>query len=82
MHAREQELQAVNEGSFVNRHDVMCNDFIVIGPTDDPAKIKGMGSAAEAFAAIAKKGVFLFPGGTARARIPVNFPSGRVLDSR
>lgn len=49
VHAREQELKAVEEGFFVNRHDVMYNDFVVIGPADDPAKIKGMKSAAEAF---------------------------------
>src|SRR5512137_2113759 len=32
VHAKEQELKAVEEGFFVNRHDVMYNDFVVIGP--------------------------------------------------
>ena len=32
----------------------MHNDFIVVGPADDPANVKGMSSAAEAFARIAK----------------------------
>jgi len=41
VHAREQELKAVEEGFFVNRHDVMYNDFVIIGPNDDPAKVKG-----------------------------------------
>ncbi len=45
VHAKEQELKAVEEGFFVNRHDVMYNDFVIIGPTNDPAKIKGMKSA-------------------------------------
>lgn len=49
VHAKEQELKAVEEGWFVNRHDVMYNDFVVIGPANDPAKIKNIKSAAEAF---------------------------------
>src|SRR5574340_196413 len=35
-HAKAQELQAVQEGFFVNRHDVMYNDFVIIGPAKDP----------------------------------------------
>lgn len=56
VHAKEQELKAVEEGFFVNRHDVMYNDFVIIGPTNDPAKIKGMKSATEAFKKIADSG--------------------------
>ncbi len=56
VHAKEQELRAVAEGFFVNRHDVMYNDFVIIGPTDDPAKIKGMKSAADALKKIAERG--------------------------
>ena len=53
VHAKDQELKAVAEGFFVNRHDVMYNDFVIIGPPDDPAKIKGIKSATEAFKKIA-----------------------------
>jgi tungstate transport system substrate-binding protein len=53
VHAKEQELKAVKEGWFVNRHDVMYNDFVIIGPQDDPLKIKGTKSAAAAFKKIA-----------------------------
>lgn len=53
VHAKPLELKAVEEGYFVNRHDVMYNDFVIIGPPDDPAKIKGLKSAAEAFKKIA-----------------------------
>ena len=53
VHAKDQELKAVEEGFFVNRHDVMYNDFVIIGPPDDPAKIKGLKSATEAFKKIA-----------------------------
>jgi len=54
VHAKEQELAAVQEGFFVNRHDVMYNDFVVIGPPADPAKVKGMKFAADALKSIAR----------------------------
>ena len=56
VHAKEQELKAVEEGWFVNRHDVMYNDFVVIGPSNDPAKIKGTATALDAFKKIAGSG--------------------------
>lgn len=58
VHAKEQELTAVEEGFFVNRHDVMYNDFVIIGPLNDPTKIKGIRSASEAFQKIAESGSF------------------------
>ena len=54
VHAKEQELKAVEEGYFVDRHDVMYNDFVVIGPSDDPVKINGIKSVPEAFEKIAE----------------------------
>jgi tungstate transport system substrate-binding protein len=63
VHAKEQELKAVKEGYFVNRHDVMYNDFVIIGPSDDPAKVKGIKSASDAFRKIAKsKNLFVSRG--------------------
>ncbi|HEX8948884.1 MAG TPA: substrate-binding domain-containing protein, partial [Dissulfurispiraceae bacterium] len=59
VHAKELELQAVKEGYFVNRHDVMYNDFVVIGPKNDPLGIKGMKSASDAFRKIAEN-TYLF----------------------
>jgi len=53
VHAKELELKAVAEGYFVNRHDVMYNDFVIIGPANDPLKIKGLKQAAEALKKIA-----------------------------
>lgn len=58
VHAREQELKAVEEGFFVNRHDIMYNDFVIIGPPDDPARIKGLRSVADAFKKIAESESF------------------------
>jgi tungstate transport system substrate-binding protein len=54
VHAKELELKAVEEGYFVNRHDIMYNDFVIIGPSDDPVKIQGIKSATEAFRKIAE----------------------------
>ncbi len=57
VHAKDQELKAVEEGYFVNRHDVMYNDFVIVGPPDDPAKVKGLKSAPDAFRKIAESGI-------------------------
>ncbi len=54
VHARAREDAFVEEGHGINRRDVMYNDFVVVGPTDDPAGIAGMQTAAEAFSAIAE----------------------------
>jgi len=63
VHAKELELKAVEEGYFVNRHDVMYNDFVIIGQPNDPEKIKGLKSASEAFRRIAEtKNLFVSRG--------------------
>lgn len=62
VHAKEQELKAVAEGFFVNRHDVMYNDFVIIGPADDPSKIKGLKSVAESFKKISASSQFVSRG--------------------
>ena len=53
VHARAREDEFVAAGYGLARSDVMYNDFIVVGPHTDPAGIKGLATAAEAFAAIA-----------------------------
>lgn len=53
VHARPAEDRFVAEGHGVNRRDVMHNDFVVLGPPEDPAGVRGAGSAAEAFRRIA-----------------------------
>jgi len=42
VHNRNAELKMVEEGWFVDRRDVMYNDFVIVGPKSDPAKIQGM----------------------------------------
>ncbi len=56
VHARSLEDEFMREGYGVNRRDLMFNDFVVVGPADDPAGIEGVDSAADAFAAIAEAG--------------------------
>lgn len=56
VHAKELELEALKQGFFVNRHDVCYNDFIVVGPKNDPAEIKGLKRVPEAFKKIANSG--------------------------
>jgi tungstate transport system substrate-binding protein len=53
VHARAKEDQFMQEGHGVRREDVMYNDFVIVGPADDPIGIQGMASATEAFAQIA-----------------------------
>jgi tungstate transport system substrate-binding protein len=56
VHARAQEDQFVADGFGVRRHAVMYNDFILIGPSSDPAAIKGQKDIAAALTAIKNKG--------------------------
>lgn len=53
VHARTREDVFVAAGHGLARYDVMVNDFIIVGPTADPAGVQGMSRAAEALAAIA-----------------------------
>lgn len=56
VHDRASELRMVEEGSFVNRFDVMYNDFIIVGPEEDPAGVMGVDSVVEAYNLIADGG--------------------------
>lgn len=53
VHARKQEDAFVASGDGINRRDVMYNDFVVVGPVNDPARVSGLKIAADAFKAIA-----------------------------
>lgn len=54
VHARPAEDKFVAEGFGVDRRDVMYNDFIIVGPKEDPAGLKGSKSAVEAFKKLAE----------------------------
>ena len=49
------EEKFIAEGYGVNRRIVMHNDFVIIGPAKDPAKIKSLSTAVEGFEEIADK---------------------------
>ncbi|OPY70569.1 MAG: PBP superfamily domain protein [Syntrophorhabdaceae bacterium PtaU1.Bin034] len=53
VHSPDAEKKFMAEGYGVNRRLVMHNDFIVVGPKADPAKIKGLKSSVDAFKKIA-----------------------------
>ena len=55
VHSRASEDKFIEDGYGTERFDVMHNDFVVIGPEEDPAGIKGL-SASEAFIKIANTG--------------------------
>ncbi|MGM0689852.1 MAG: substrate-binding domain-containing protein [Bacillota bacterium] len=56
VHDRASELRLVEEGAFVDRYDVMFNDFIIVGPTEDPAGLMAVSSVVDAFNLIADTG--------------------------
>lgn len=63
VHSPEAEKKFIAEGLGVNRRLIMHNDFIVVGPSEDPAKIKGTKSTSDSFKKIAgAKALFLSRG--------------------
>lgn len=53
VHDEASEKTFVEKGWGVKRYALMYNDFVIIGPASDPAKVAAAASAAEALAAIA-----------------------------
>jgi tungstate transport system substrate-binding protein len=53
VHDYTKEVPLVNSGDAINRRLVMHNDFIMVGPADDPAGVKSATTAAGAFQKIA-----------------------------
>jgi tungstate transport system substrate-binding protein len=56
VHAKSQEEKFIADGFGVKRYPVMYNDFVLIGPKDDPAGIRGAREVTAAFKAIKDKG--------------------------
>jgi len=54
VHARPLEDKFVVQGHGVDRRDVMYNDFVIVGPKDDPAGLKQAKTAVEAFKILAQ----------------------------
>ncbi len=63
VHSPEAEKKFIAEDYGINRRIIMHNDFIIVGPPEDPAKLKGLKSSSEAFKKIAsEKALFLSRG--------------------
>jgi len=56
VHSEAAEKKFMADGNGVNRRLVMHNDYIIVGPPGDPAGIKGIKKASEAFKKIAATG--------------------------
>jgi tungstate transport system substrate-binding protein len=54
VHAKPQEEKFVAEGFGVKRYPVMYNDFVLIGPKQDPAGVRGLNDVVAAFRALEK----------------------------
>jgi tungstate transport system substrate-binding protein len=73
VHAKPSEESFVAQGFGIERFDLMYNDFVIVGPADDPASIKGSNDVSEALKKIAvAKAIFTSRGddsGTHKAEI-------------
>lgn len=57
VHAKSLEEKFVKDGYGTERIAFMYNDYVIVGPAEDPAGVKGMKSATDALKKIAEKGV-------------------------
>ena len=63
VHAKSLEEKFVQEGFGTERIDLMYNDFVIVGPPNDPAGIKGMKQATEALKTLSQKGTLFISRG-------------------
>ncbi|MCX5828193.1 MAG: substrate-binding domain-containing protein [Deltaproteobacteria bacterium] len=63
VHAKALEEKFISEGYGTQRIPLMYNDFVIVGPVNDPAGIKGMKTAKEALKKIADTGVLFITRG-------------------
>ena len=56
VHHKPSEEKFISKGFGVERRDVMYNDYVIIGPKNDPANIKNLKKAADAFKLISQNG--------------------------
>lgn len=63
VHAKSRENKFVTDGYGTKRYAIMHNDFVIIGPSSDPAKIKGSKDAATALKKIADMGLLFISRG-------------------
>lgn len=62
VHAPDAEKKYVDAGDLIDGRRVMHNDFVIVGPPEDPARVGTHKSAVDAMRAIAERGVFISRG--------------------
>lgn len=63
VHAPEAEEEFIADGYGLNRTYIMYNDFVIVGPDNDPARVNGITDVADAYEKIAKtKSIFFSRG--------------------
>lgn len=62
VHSPRAERAYVNTGDLIEGRQVMYNDFVIVGPPDDPARVRGQLTVADAMRAIAARGTFISRG--------------------
>ncbi len=85
VHAKDAELIMVKEGWFVDRKDVMYNDFVIVGPASDPAGVQEKTSAADSFALIRSASLFVSRGdnsGTHKKELSIWRKTGKTPESK
>ncbi len=86
VHDRKAEMAFIAKGHGTNRRQVMYNDFVIIGPNGDPARIKGASSAFDALQRIMKaKATFVSRGddsGTHKAELRLWRAGGKAAPDR
>ena len=60
VHSPAAEKKFMTEGYGINRRLIMHNDYIIVGPPSDPAKIKGVKPTSEAFKKIASEKAIIY----------------------
>jgi tungstate transport system substrate-binding protein len=55
VHSKPAELEFLAQGESLKRYPVMYNDFVLIGPNEDPARVRGGKDIVQAFKAIKEK---------------------------
>ncbi len=55
VHSKKAEEEFISQGYGTHRREIMYNDFVIIGPSSDPAKILGSNTVISAFEKIATK---------------------------
>ncbi len=63
VHSPDAEKKFIKDGYGISRRIVMHNDFILVGPSDDPAGINGLKSSSDAFKRIASAGLLFISRG-------------------